>query len=707
MAPSSALELMWHQDNNWTNALWWLRGVRNVLIKQCTSIFPSRLSRQLHTESVPGTLWWCLSGATFVLFIAIPLSGLTMELVHPLTYGTSKARIFGPTPAYFNLQAQQDLSKQIRGNWRSGRPTTPGHNAILYAPEGTSNVSLSHYVDLINLQPDNGTIRFFAGPAVNEAVYGNAWGLQTNVTCHKAHQDGMTLIKTRGYNDYLLNATWTLPSLGWELVHPDDLPLGTYGGVSFFNETGTKNYIVGYSLIAAAEGTSSENSPYTSRGDEGPWGVSTPSTPKDQPPVVRFEAYLWQAYVNSFPDPRYEEWLRQPLSFMSKSYVVLNDSFGESGQDIPERVTAIGFGVTCQISSAVGNATVRPESRTPEFDYLHPQQGIQIAAVRALGNWDIPNESMIPSDPAGSSSTWLAAQLAVNNLPYISPLNAKVTTPVYHALTADNLQLAMYKLIGETAIAMMSPGAQGSWYGNLYSLTPCYYLSTGVVPWQVVFVLLAIWTVLTVFASIWMAFQKRWAPTLSGFEFFKFGAHFHHEVNQMESQRFEHCEATLGHIPGMVGSLSRVEPKDDDGLGFVGLSKQRARQDGRFVLDQMWAGWKPSHTPSLPTSLESNMVSLTLLVVLEDLKIAFLTTNGSAFKKSDRSWSIGSTIGSSPMLSQREPRSRDVSRDLRKSSKPMSIPQATYYWEVVGECYVHGMMDGEAIAWQNANGVKL
>jgi hypothetical protein len=33
-------------------------------------------------------------------------------------------------------------------------------------------------------------------------------------------------------------------------------------------------------------------------------------------------------------------------------------------------------------------------------------------------------------------------------------------------------------------------------------------------------------------------------------------------------------------------------------------------------------------------------------------------------------------------------------------------PEQKYFWRMVGECYVHGMMDGEAIAWQNEEEVK-
>ena len=34
------------------------------------------------------------------------------------------------------------------------------------------------------------------------------------------------------------------------------------------------------------------------------------------------------------------------------------------------------------------------------------------------------------------------------------------------------------------------------------------------------------------------------------------------------------------------------------------------------------------------------------------------------------------------------------------------LPKTTHYYEVVGECYVHGMMDGEAFGVKNERGIE-
>lgn len=54
LAPTSAMELMWHTDSNWASVLWWLRGLRNVLYWPISRA-PSRSQRRSLT-SRPGLL---------------------------------------------------------------------------------------------------------------------------------------------------------------------------------------------------------------------------------------------------------------------------------------------------------------------------------------------------------------------------------------------------------------------------------------------------------------------------------------------------------------------------------------------------------------------------------------------------------------------------------------------------------------------------
>jgi hypothetical protein len=42
----------------------------------------------------------------------------------------------------------------------------------------------------------------------------------------------------------------------------------------------------------------------------------------------------------------------------------------------------------------------------------------------------------------------------------------------------------------------------------------------------------------------------------------------------------------------------------------------------------------------------------------------------------------------------------------RKRMVPEVAPRADHFYRIIGECYIHGMMEGEAIEWQNQRQIK-
>lgn len=592
LAPDTAMELMWHADANWSNVLWWLRGLRNLFLGRLAGRLAS--NRRSVLASRPGGLWWFLSGASFLLFIAIPLSGLTMELTTVSVPCTEKAMIRGSHPKGFNWKGMIDLPKITRGKWTAGGATTPSDASIIYALHGKANVSTRYYEEEIVASNDSTTIQVFVGPAVDRPVAGNAWGLESSINCRQVPQDELQLIQVHGWNDYSV------------LLDPTD--------ESFLNvnETGIFSDITSYSLVVAADGVTEGRSPYSdaSNHDASTLDGMRSATPQDRPTTALFEAYLWQGF-NTVNDSTMDTLLTATTQNIAH---VQNHRI-----DDDTSISLAGFAIQCRIQSAVGNATLSPAHRTysgftrgtsaqsrgltisswlPLVRDLYP---VQIQALEAIGNHDEKNYHLLtPYNASGSESTWLAMHLAIGSLPYTNRSEADPQDPadavfvmqaIYPALTPQNLTLALYKLLGESMIAMMGPGAQDPWEGDLYTLATTYYLRPGVVPWKVVLVLLVIWALIMVSTSTWMAFTRRWAPSLVGFEFFKFGAEYGMEVHAFDDRRFERC-GPLKEIPGMVGNLPREGSMQDrvGSEGFVGLSKNVATWKGRFVFDRERAG---------------------------------------------------------------------------------------------------------------------
>lgn len=73
-----------------------------------------------------------------------------------------------------NFKGALSLSRTIRGNWTGGEPTTPSDASIIYAPEGTVNVTARYYEDEVEKVDISSSFIGFVGPAVNQPVYGNA-----------------------------------------------------------------------------------------------------------------------------------------------------------------------------------------------------------------------------------------------------------------------------------------------------------------------------------------------------------------------------------------------------------------------------------------------------------------------------------------------------------------------------------------------------
>ena len=578
VAPQSGMELMWHADNNWNNFLWWLRALRYNVHYGLNCM----LRKKSNQISRPGGLWWALSSVTLLLFVAIPLSGLTMELTEAYVYNTKKVLIVGPTSDNFNFLMFMDLPNQIRASWRSGRPTTPSDSSILYAIKDSLDVSTTYYHDQVShsQRERNPMIQIFAGPAVHETVVGSAWGLSANISCRTTPKGDLKLIDVHGFNQYTLRVNGEkMEKIGW------------------VNETSSHSKGNLYSLVVAADGTWYGDSPYCDITNHDVMTLDNDTRPLTDVTTGVLEAYLWQGIDrdSGYHDRTMDQLLHHASEFISVGGIPR--VVGGKKSIVP----VAGFGVHCEVTSAVGTADVNPAHRT----FSSFQRGssrpsgtdqmaypIQVQALRAIADYDSKNYRLNPRD-SSSDSTWVAAHFAIGMLPdwdntITDPaLKYLDTSMIFSALTPANFTTAMYKLLGESIISLMGQGNHNATYGELYGLTAVKYLKPGIIPWRVVLIMLSIWTFVIVSASVWMAFNRRWASSLSAFEFFKFGAQHTADVNGFSSTRFEECER-LRNIPGIVGTLSGEIPGGRE--GFIRMSDKAAMTNGMFVFDRAKSG---------------------------------------------------------------------------------------------------------------------
>lgn len=589
-APLDGRKFMWHIDRGWGSlSSWWqvlLLTFRYVLKKIRGG------KRPVEWEG-PGLLWFYLAFSSFLFYVVVPLSGLSMEPTEALQLAKRAITIVGTNQTTFHMQPSNSVAELASYRWRQGRPTTPEGTTILYAPDGTADVSSTFYEDIIqsdyqsrllnNSSTLNRTITFFSGPEVSERAHGRAWGMLTSISCMPAHP----------YRDLqLLNVTainnWTSPL--WTTTSKD------YAG-------GTDPYISsGIEPMHFAEGISlGLKYQYLMASDLDIFSTGASYTNETDLPVLgAVELVMWQAFntiVGYIPDETFKNLSSHPLV--------------ESSFSSRDNKTYLGYGVRCSVNSTVGAATISAVTNTfkdfkqqaanlrtaryggdtiTSFSGVMALQSLVYSAFTTvyLGYMGPPrcdSISVICNGPVG-------ANLATNGAPVTTPIQkappgseSEYTGGFmqYPTISPERMNLAMYKLFGEIATGVMATGP-GNWTSTpnatsdlgLSGLEPANDIVQGRVPYRAVLVLLLLWTVVTVLPQLLLPgflLERRWGEVLDGFAMFRFGAEWRESVHSLQSTELDGPgTASLSEIPGMIGDLKAGET----GTGFVGLSRERA-----------------------------------------------------------------------------------------------------------------------------------
>jgi hypothetical protein len=628
LAPLNARELMWHTDTYWANPLGWLRALRSVFWRLTTR---NRPASHFYPAPMPSALWILLALIHAFLFVAIPLSGLSLEVVDGFTYGTRPARLYGPNETTFNSRLWVALPQGIRREWESGRQTSPSRGALLYAPHKTRNASATYYEDQAieaSRNPNGTVIHIFAGPAVRESIWGEAWGMSVSISCTPTPLDQLQMIKSDGQT-FSVNACSSKEGCDFQWLNAknattmSDVRERCLDVPVWLNETrplAITSGLQSHSLMAAADGWSTtcmehalnaSQSAHNRLSNHDNWTFDhvVKGTPAEEVTNSMFELLLWQSGASQFgtsEDEIFEDYKAHPSPLVTvhngTTPILQNNGTDFSG-------SYIGLGVHCDIKSAVGTATLDPDQRTfsnfkrgkaapSDIWFFFPVDlaPLQIQAISSIaGNqhWGNLNGSLAPREALDESRTLTDSTLAGMHRAIGSTVlpRSGFAYPLYPTLTPENLTLAMYKLLGESVIGLMGEGGVNPWISpTIKVLAPSKYIRPGAVPWQFVLTLLAIWAISTSCSALFAIIHSgpRWAPTLSGFELFKFGAQFRDEVHQLESVDYDRCTSLMT-MPGMVGVLpGRGTLGSESHLGFIGLSDVVAdkREGIRYTLNR-------------------------------------------------------------------------------------------------------------------------
>lgn len=580
LAPANAMQLMWHTDRAWGNLSGWWKALGAVY-----QYIRHRLVRRegAHVWGGPSLLWWYLALSSFLLYAGIPLAGLSMDPKEGLRLTDRNIIILGTNQSSFDTPSSNSVAERASSRWRQGNPTTPHGDTIFYAPEGTANVSSTYYDDYIQGVcgnqdtkdfPPLGPITFFSGPEVSERAHGNAWGLQMSLSCSVAHPyRELNMLKVESIN------TWKVEPVANGIPASSSFSYGNSPS-TVFNELQLAGLVPALFYVDQSFGVSYQYLMASSSEIE---GGSSYIDSASLPLHGSVELVMWQSYQSPFtPDAAFGNLSTHPSVVSSYSPIT--------------NATYLGYGIKCSVTSDVGSADLSAATRTysnfkrdPAIQASSAHLGAQ-GLTQYSGILDI--ESLVfaafttatleylgpPICMPGASATcnpWYGANVATNGIPLAIDNPSIGSRDIqYPTISPERMQLAIYKLFGEAAIALMASGP-GLWTGNLTGLQPTNYLVPGKVPYTLVIILLGIWTFITALPSCWTLFERRWAATLDGFEMFRLGAEWRDVVWKFEGSEITENKILTG-VPGMVGDM---DPRGE--RGFVGLSWTEARVKGR------------------------------------------------------------------------------------------------------------------------------
>ncbi|KAL8725743.1 MAG: hypothetical protein Q9181_006294 [Wetmoreana brouardii] len=558
LAPSNAMQLMWHLDSAWGTLNGWRKALESL-----HRFVKAKMHRNQDLQDAawrgPGLLWWYLAANGLLLYVTLPLSGLTMNPSDALRLSSRKVSVLGVNETTFDVRTNAAVSQLARDNWRTGHSTTPPTPTIFYAPQGAKNVSSTYFEDFVqdvyqqDLSAQAVTFRnitIFAGPPVAERAYGKAWGFLSTVACSPTGLSrGLELINASEYA---------------QRPNSTDLAIMFNGAglrpVFYFPDEG---YGVNFSYVVASD-----------RDIDGVGSGEYSNTTRNYLPIKgSFEMVLWQSISEGYqPDDGFTKMMNNPLVARS------------------DNGSTLGFGVRCTVESDVGTASLDAAKRmysgfeqvpavqninfqVPIFSYpgVFAIQSIVFQALSTVQLGYMGPPSCMPGADT-TCNAFYGANLATGGVPRVVQMAATDLALQVPTITPERLTLAMYKLFGEAAAGMMAIGP-GNWTGELKGLDPASDVVPYLIPCKPVLVLLCLWTVLTVIPQLYVFREQRWSSRLTAAEMFRFGAEIQDTARHLRSRDLQENDV-LRKMPGMVGDVTPGAEK-----GFVGLSSVPARSD--------------------------------------------------------------------------------------------------------------------------------
>ncbi|KAF3233412.1 hypothetical protein TWF192_002183 [Orbilia oligospora] len=522
--------LMMHMQNRWGGPAGWVYWALHVKSRG-KLYFPK--------------LFALLSSVSVLIFIGLPLSGLTLNITEGFVASSTPPLVIGRMKENFYDRKSDDLLDSLLKSWIIGSfPIVPGYG-ILYTPK---NVPRSDYENLDKfpntLSLTKSIPEIFLAPQAEYPIAGRPWGLRATYNCSIVEDvSTFTILNERP------SAFLNLQELNYTFKK-DFRALKTPSGGSitpFFTSGhfGPSMYLNTYAEIGRIEDYPDKGVDYRSYWGEvyngsdiyynnhkgvleyALWQIRRQSSYNETQyrPGYKFNETL-EPTIKGMPRPTFQHangtWVRNTTFFRINTKsdtdgpidgtADLGEYFGSGefpyGNIAPNIISVMDpIGVRCEYTSAVGTAKLEPE--TSSFSSFVPEPP----------SWDI---TLQRNTPLGYSAVEvLGGTIAGIFTSTGSPPPVTISnTELYESFVQPRVLLKSIMLFfGLDALHLMydsANGFEGGWRNdNLTSSTKGNIITPGVVPPYILLIFFIPWTIISLILAASYGFRPRLSDKLN------------------------------------------------------------------------------------------------------------------------------------------------------------------------------------------------
>ncbi|KLJ11309.1 hypothetical protein EMPG_09758 [Blastomyces silverae] len=534
-----AMVLLVHSGQSWSGFSGWMECLQ-MSIRQ--------------RRSVVQRLWYLLSFISLMVTIALPISGLSMELFDGFVQTDNPARVIGYTMENFEIRGPSQVYQRGRPLLQASAPPTLPGAGVAYTPQYLDRSKFSYLKTLPNTFPvKEFAPELFLAPQGQYPVRGSTWGLRLGYNCSVVESASDFTLVGRNSSNMLADSsdifnllTYVEIASAWNTTrkHHED-PQNTN---TFEFAVWQVRYKDSYEQNAPVNFNNTITSPVSGLGN----------------PLVKIENGTYQIN-NTFFDAR-------PRS--AKTPIEHFDIYGNNITDVIEPAPPVG--VRCTFFSEAGTAVLDPDDSS--FHSFVPVPAIPINNTAGFYYSANPfgtevSSLLVSAVPGGEIYDQLFK--STNSPPPESYSNDFRYT---YFLQAHQILEAVIRAFSVEALQLMYDGLQsleGAYeHETLKASKPGKILGPGTIPSLIPLVLFCIWAVGCLVLGVTYGFRRRWAETLDGYSFFRFGADRVEDIRGRPD--LVGCNAGLDEseglkeIPGLIG-----DSRPGEQVGHIGLVTRR------------------------------------------------------------------------------------------------------------------------------------